>query len=104
MNPSCTRTNPAPAWKVIRKIRPAGRNFDARRPCPGSGSLGEFIEKITPTVVISRLPLYVKKRMTLSGILDAFLPLAPSRFTFAVTQTAYSPAPHLFFGNLPHIT
>ena len=70
------RTYPSRLGRSILKIRPASRpdpHLCARRSGPGSGSLGEFIEKMTPSVVISRLVNYVKKKAALRRTFLSFL-------------------------------
>src|ERR1700757_2138017 len=67
------RTYPSLSREAILKIRPAlcpNPDFKTQRQGPGSGSLGEFIEKLTPSVVLSCLANKVKKKRHL---LESFL-------------------------------
>src|ERR1043166_1975376 len=96
------RTNPSRTSGVFRKICPVVHIAKPQRTGPGSGSLGEFIEKITPIVVISRLPSHVKERMPLNKNFLMFLQHFLFTFLFFAERTACSPAPFPFYGNLPH--
>src|SRR5258708_4895751 len=78
MNPSnfAPRTDSAPLCESILEIRPtqftppSGKGW---RPGPGSGSLGEFIEKkTTPSVFISRIAIEVKERVTVNQKFSSF--------------------------------
>src|ERR1700751_3666982 len=67
------RTYPSLSREAILKIRPAlcpNPDCKTQRQGPGSGSLGEFIEKLTPSVVLSCLANKVKKKRHL---LESFL-------------------------------